>query len=134
MRDIRKDLHERLNAILAEQDVHRQKVAELESQKNMLTTLLEQEQHRWGAEISTVRKSQDLTEIIRDIMSDGGEWHGGTVADVLLKRGYDVGDGKPGRIIHFTLLGMAKRDLVESVGNGKWKLKQRHDLVNHDAA
>ena len=132
MRDIRDDLRERLDAIHAEQEGYRQKLGALEAQKKLLTTLLEAEERRWDA-VDEVKKQFDLSNAICDIMSDGGEWFGGTVAEVLLKRGYDFGTGKPGRVVHFTLLGMARRNLVESIGDGRWKLKPRHDVVT-DAA
>ena len=133
VRDIREDLRDRLNAIQEDQDRHRLKISELEAQKKILTTLLEEENRLWGAAADTVKKQFDLCDAITDIMSDGGEWFGGTVTEVLLKRGFQFGSSKAGRVVHFTLLGMARRDLVESVGDGRWKLKPPRDVVNHAA-
>lgn len=129
MRDIRADLIERLRLVITELELCRQRLADLDNQKQLINTLLEAEDQKWGK-----AEKPDLSEMIPDIMSDGGEWYSGTIAEVLLKRGYDFGPSKPGRVIHFSLLGMAKRGLVESVGNGRWKLKQQPDLVSHNAA
>jgi len=130
VRDIRQDLRERLDAVAAEQDRLQKQVGDLEGQKKLLETLLQEEERRWpdsnpGVAVNgkNGHNTRDLSELILEIMSDGEDWYGSTVAAVAEKRGYHFGDAKPGRSTHFTLLGLAKNNRVESVGLGKWKLK-----------
>ena len=128
MRDIRKDLQDRLDAVASKQEKLQKQVADLEVQKKLLLTLLREEQRRWGDDNvgleSNGHKSRGLSEIIRDIMSDGEPWYGATIAAAAEKRGYHFGNSKQGRVTHFTLIGMARKGIVQSVGTGKWKLKE----------
>jgi hypothetical protein len=134
MRDIRDDLRERLSAIDRDLVFYQHKIEDLEDQKEMLQALLNEENRRWGMEEAPSKKSRELQDIICEIMSDGGTWFGGTVVGALIKRGFDFGAAKPGRVVHFTLLGMSRRNLVEHVGDSTWKLKPQRDLINDNAA
>jgi hypothetical protein len=71
----------------------------------------------------------ELSEIIRDIMSDGTSWPGKGVASIAMQRGYQFGRSKPARVVHSTLISMQKKLQVESLGAGRWKLAADNDLL-----
>jgi hypothetical protein len=132
MRDIRQDLRERLNAVITQQTKHQEAIASLENQRQLLADLLKDEQVRWEQSGQSQREldldghqnghqALELPELVGDIMSTDEKWYASQSATVATKRGYNFGDRRPGRAVHFTLLGMARRGEVENVGFGRWK-------------
>ncbi|SRR5216684_7545752 len=130
MRDIRQDLRERLNEIMTQEQKLREQLVALQEQNEHLTAMLEKEQLRWpqnGPEPKPDAGSQqnpgELSDIIRELLRSGEPWNNWQLTQAALKRGYKFGERQPGRVLHFTLLGMFKGGEVVSLGLGKWKLK-----------
>ena len=135
MHDIRHDLRERLNAIVSQQGKLREEIAALENQSQLLMTLLRKEQLRWEESNSEIKdnptkaengnqndhKTEQLFDIISELLNSGEPWYSSQLARVASQRGYQFGQRQPGRAVHFTLLGMAKRGEVKNVGLGRWK-------------
>lgn len=134
MRDIREDLQDRIRECTLEQESLQRQIDEIDARKRLLQTLLEEEYRRWPGDEpgNAAIPSPKLQEMILDIMSDGDTWNGGTVTKIALSRGFNFGLGKPGRIVHFTLLGMSKHGTVENVGEGQWKLVKPRDIKDED--
>src|SRR5260370_29575501 len=136
MRDITQDLQDRLGALEAERNRLQKRITDLEEQRALLTALLQQERRRWSdsqEELPTGGHMRlELSEIIHDIMSDGTSWLGKAVAGVAMKRGYQFGKSKPGRVIHSTLIGMQNKGQVKSLGEGKCKLASQRETRSTD--
>jgi hypothetical protein len=137
MRDIRDDLQDRLQAVDAECEQLQKRLASLEEQRKMLNVLLQEERRRWpdiGASLPGYRyESMELSDVIRDIMSDGTSWLGKAVAGIALDRGYQFGRSKPARVVHSTLIGMQNKSQVKSLGGGRWKLVPGADDLSEGA-
>jgi hypothetical protein len=135
MRDIRQDLQDRINECTIEQEGLQRQIDEIETRKRILRSLLEVEYRRWpdaAHPSNSVTNPANLHDLIQEIMSDGDTWNGSTVAALVRRRGYNFGHGKPGRIVHFTLLGMLKNKLVENIGDGQWRIVKPPDIKDDD--
>ena len=126
MRDIRQDLQDRLDATTREQEQLQKQMDDLEAKRRMLAALLQEESRRWSGiapPVPTSTTTQNLADIILDIISDGDVWQGGRIADLALRRGFQFGQSKPRRVVHSTLIGLKNNiGTVDSLGNGKWQL------------
>jgi len=138
MRDIRKDLKERLEAIADEKRAAQNRLANLDKAETMLQVLLEEEQLRWKSQqprlvgLETVARPKTngrtpLGRFIREIMSDGREWQTAELAKLAKNRGL-IAEGKsPLRVLHFSLVGMKQNGLVEKVGLTSWRLPRHSE-------
>lgn len=137
MRDIREDLQDRLNAVETEYARLQKRISDLEGQKQMLSALLQEERRRWsdstGEEPSNGHRPLELSDLIRDIMSDGTSWLGKGIASIAMQRGYQFGKSKPARVVHSTLIGMQHRLEVQSLGSGRWKLAPKTNGLSEGA-
>jgi hypothetical protein len=137
MRDIRKDLEERLIGITSERESLQNRLAHLAKAETMLRTLLEEEELRWrsqqrplpGLEIAQPRSGARtlLGRFILDTMSDGGEWRVPELATLAKNKGLIANGKSPKRVLHFSLVGMRNNGLVEMVTSGVWKISQRSE-------
>jgi len=135
MRDIRKDLEERLASITFERESLQSRLAHLAQAETMLRTLLEEEQLRWksqqpplaGLEIAQPksRAQTPLGRFILETMSDGREWRVPELATLAKNKGLIANGKSPRRVLHFSLVGMKHNGLVEMVASGVWKIGQR---------
>lgn len=133
MRDIREDLKERIRVLTLEQERLQKEIAELEGKKNLLGDLLHAEELRWcavqpasiesppGAPPAAPVAHRSLRELILDIMSDYDSWSGSMITRIACNRGFRFGASSPGRVVHYTLIGMAKIGWVEQLGQGRWR-------------
>jgi len=133
MRDIRKDLEERLEAIAIEKKALESQVTCLSEAEDRLRTLLEDERLHWkerqpplaGLEAVRQPKSNGRTPLgrfIMEMLGDGRVWERADLAKLAKNRGLIAADKSPGRVLHFSLVGMAQNGLVEKAGEGLWRL------------
>ena len=47
-----------------------------------------------------------------------------------VQRGFILSEKKPGRVIHFAMLGMEQHDLVAKTPDGRWQLVELKNLLN----
>lgn len=141
MRNITEDLRERLNAVLAEQEVARRRLADLENEATTLRFVMRQELARWdrsgketvageltappdyeGSERvrSNNRDRSPLAIALIDILSPGNPMSLATLAEALQGRGFDFGKKSPGRTLHFALMGMRRSGIVDRAQSGEW--------------
>lgn len=121
MRDIRPDLRERLEAIATQR-------MQLVEQENSIRALLQQEELRFasrGSEpltlTSTVPLPVDVNKLVVSVLSDGPM----TAEEIKTKTTalYNFDGKAPGRVLNFTLQGMAKSGIVEKIED-RWKLTE----------
>jgi len=126
MRDIRQDLRERLMTVQNELLELRKRVTDLEDERRSLLSLSEAENRRWVTAENIIHSERIPTvrEVIDELLNTGEEWSALTMAQVALKRGCDFEGSAPGRAVHGILLGMLKSGQVETLGEGRWRLKQ----------
>lgn len=137
MRDIRPDLQERLSSVEKELAGFQEKLRSLESQRDTLRSLLAAENERWESVTSHKEASgngqatqQDLigmtalSSILREHLADHKRHHLNELSEAAVKRGYPFGEKKPGRVVHFALLGMKSGNAVEQLGEGYWRLSE----------
>jgi hypothetical protein len=130
MRDIRQDLRDRLKELDAS-------ISHLEATRRTLLELLESEEKRWtksgdtavlprGEPVPTPLSTPTptLKEVIEEILDNGEIWSSMIMAQAAAKRGCDFRGSAPGRAVQAILLNMLRSGQVESVGDGKWRLKQ----------
>jgi hypothetical protein len=131
IRDIRGDLKARLDLIgerrQKAQERYEQELREIKRDAEMLEALLTSEDRLMASSRVAIERSwaqNALENEILDILSNEGAWEHGEIKQALLDRGHGKGEdsGRFGQSIHGTLLSMSRRDLVESVGLGKWKI------------
>ncbi len=131
MRDIRKDLRERINSIRSQQEHLQFRIKELDRKAIMLENLLEQEELDWRARqpalldltgTLTVRTRSELSRFILSTLSDGKPHSTGELVDLAQSKGIPIRGKSPRRAIHFALVGMKQNDLVEMVKSRVWKL------------
>ena len=133
MRDIRKDLEERIEETEAERAQFHRRIEALDQRIDMLRGMLESEKARWPEQqvlpglISgngvRHRLSSPLSQFLVKALADGAPR---SLTD-LKRRAKDMGvdfSGKtPGRALHFALVGMQQNQMVERLETGEWKLR-----------
>jgi len=131
IRDIRDDLKARLDLLGPRrgevQERYKAEIQEIDREEAMLRTLLAAEERLMAKTRVTVERKwagNALENEILDILSNEGEWEHSEIKTALLDRGHGHNDDPKrfGQSIQGTLLSMSHRDLVESVGRGKWKI------------
>ncbi|NQV48701.1 MAG: hypothetical protein HQ504_13100 [Rhodospirillaceae bacterium] len=136
MRDIRKDLLDRLNGIEAELSTLLNRTSELEQEKALTRQILDIENVRWqkqptGGQAEVPQKEGPvLSEYISRLLANGHVWTLNAIREKALSDGY-LGDSfYPGRSVHALLVNLKKRGLAKQLGEGKWK-KATASEVNH---
>lgn len=134
MRDIRKDLQERLLEIGSEKEQLQRRLSNLVENETVLQSLLEQEEIRWksqqpplvgleGLETATKAKGRSpLGRFILETLSDGREWTLDELVALARTKGMIANGKSPKRAIHFSLAGMKQHNFVQMVRSGVWRI------------
>ena len=139
MRDIRDDLRERLETIAAEKRRLQDQVTSLDRQEASVKVLLADEDNRWSGvqpklflptrggngriqhAAAPELTGTPLSQMIREILSDGVGRTARGIGEIVKQRGFPFGEKHPSRVVHFALLGMDQNKLVQS-RKGVWTL------------
>jgi hypothetical protein len=131
MRDIRDDLRHRLNRIALQRGELQQRIAWLGEMEGHIKAALEYEvmqsegdQAFLFSEDAVETGRSPVAQFLREALSD---LRPRTLDELKVAAGFrrlDFNGKNAGRVLHFALVGMAQSGLVESLGNGIWKLKQ----------
>jgi hypothetical protein len=108
---------ERLNRLQAQRDRLEQEIAvvrrELQAAESLLQ--IEEERFRTGHQFSfTGEPDARLAEGVLRVLERGRKLPAAEIADILLASGHGFGGKKPGRAVHFALLGLRQRGLVRA--------------------
>jgi hypothetical protein len=130
MRDIREDLRQRLTRIgiqrgelqarltwLAAMQEHIEAAIEYEAAQSDNQTML------FSEHAGELDRGSSLARFIRDVLSDLRPRSLEELKISATSKGLNFNGKNPGRVLHFALVGMAQSNLVESLGNGVWRLK-----------
>lgn len=130
MRDIRKDLRERLESVRTKREVMQRSLSNLTAQEDVLTKLLAEEDAMWERvnpplfeNVEEKPVGSPLSQVLLDTLK--GKSAPATLSELkeaAVQRGVPFGGKRPGRVIHFAMLGMAQHKLVERMEDGKWML------------
>jgi hypothetical protein len=130
MRDIRRDLHERLSDVEKEETSLLDRLKSLSSVKEGLKALIMQENERFAPPLFSVQPQEEertaLTTIIINALRHKPKATLEEIKQITENSGYDFGDKKPGRSIHFALVGLQNLGLAEGLGDGVWRLKDEN--------
>ena len=137
MRDIRKDLQDRLVEIEAERRRLQKRLDQLERREQLVRDLLTEEDTRWSVRepelglpyttLQTQRRAVELSDsrlarFLLEILGDGQSWPREKLANRAIAASLLDQSKKPGRAVHGCLVGLKRRGLVEIVETGVWKL------------
>lgn len=133
MRDIRQDLRERLAAIRARREALERTMSTLAAQEESYSKLLEEEESMWeqvnpplfaGAEERA--QGSPLSQVLLDTLkSKSGTASLEELKEAAVRRGVPFGGKRPGRVIHFAMLGMQQHKLVDRRTDGNWILVEQ---------
>jgi hypothetical protein len=133
VRDIRHDLRERLVAISAKRkDLHRA-LDMCEVQEDCIKRMLAEEELLWESvsprlfdEPAPAVGGTTLSQVLLDTLkAKGAPATLDELKDAAIKRGVPFGEKKPGRAIHFALIGMQQHALVKRAEGGRWTLAEQ---------
>ncbi len=132
MRDIRKDLKDRLADIKARRNEMQAELRRLADQEAAVERLLLAEESKWRHTTPSLFESEPqpqqmtLSQLLLDTLkSKNGTASLDELKEEARQSGVPFGRKQPGRAIHFAMLGMAQHNLVERTKDGKWSLKKR---------
>jgi len=134
MRDIRDDLRQRLVKIGIQRGELQARLAWLGQMQEHIKAAIEYEAAQSENDQSTLFSEttesdrSPLAQFIRESLSDLRPRTLDELKVAATSRGLDFKGKNPGRVLHFALVGMAQSNLVESLGNGTWKLKSAGPL------
>jgi len=135
MRDITKDLQERIGEIRAERAQLQRRIDLLTDRERILISMLEDERMRWPGQptlpgldgTNGLRLSSPLSRFLMETLRT----HGPQSLDELKRRALDLGldfsRKNPGRTLNFALVGMKQHHMVDRLDTGQWKLADRKD-------
>ena len=131
MRDIRKDLEERLEEIAVERGQLQRRLVALDDKESTVKTMLATEEARWASQQPLPgmgdgigpdhRPRSPVVEFALKALGDGQERSLVQLKRLALEMGVDFGAKKPGRVLHFTLAALSRHGIVEKTANGGWK-------------
>lgn len=131
MRDIRKDLKERIDNLDSQKEHFRLRLKKLEEKEGALQTLLEQEEADWQARQPTlldfggasapVKTRSELGKFILTALADGNPHRIDDLIIAVQRQNIPIKGKYPRRAVHFSLVGMKQNNLVEMVESGVWK-------------
>lgn len=149
MRDIRRDLEERLAMVLAAQAIAKRSLVDLENQEATLRYLLKEEEARWIERIaengviqtgvtvnstphptrpqrirSNNRPRSPLAMLLIELLSSGHPLSLSELVQRAEMKGFDFGSKNPNRVIHFALIGMKQSQIVARSKDGKWSIPE----------
>lgn len=124
LRDIRDQLRlrrddalARLNRLQAQRDRLEQEIAAVRRELQAAEALLqiEEERFRTGRQFTlTGEPETQLAESVLRVLERGRSLTAAEIADILLASGHSFAGKKPGRAVHFALLGLRQRGLVRA--------------------
>ncbi len=134
MRDIRADLRDRLNQLDAEKSKVNTRLEEMEQQRQILISLIREEEARFGPldqQPLIPQKSEQangdqtpLARLILGLLADQEPHVLTHLVQGALAKNYPFGEKSPARSINWALFGMMNRKMVERSGKA-WKLANR---------
>ena len=137
MRDIRKDLRERFDAVIDERQKIQARLADLQAVENGLKMLMRNEDEHFSTLTSPLfpagMTGTGLAQLIVTAMEvknrplDLAE-----IKQELLQTDYNFGEKNPGRAIHFALVGLRESEIVERLEDKRWKLKNKASQIAAD--
>ncbi len=131
MRDIRKDIRERLEAIESQREHLQMRLKRLVEKEAMLKTLLQEEETEWIAKQPTLlqmgenppqKVRTELGKFIMTTLSDGNPHSLNDLVTLSQNLGIHIKGKSPRRAINFSLVGMRRNNLVERIERGVWKI------------
>lgn len=135
MQDIRQEIKERIRQVREQCEKVQKQLAELEATDKNLQAVLASENALWerlapplfrGAEAEgSSSGSGKLGGVLLDLLRNEQVWSVHQFKTELDNRGYPFGDKAAGRVIHFALVGLLKKNAVKKLGHGSWELKQK---------
>lgn len=140
MRDIRKDLEERLATIDAEKAVIQNRLVELSRVEANLRVVLAEEQARFRQEqkeLFVVGKEEEspYAEFVLSTLSNGEVWAGFELKGLAEINERFVGERALGRLLHVAAIDLKRRGLIRSLGHGKWQIvKEDAEPTESDGA
>jgi hypothetical protein len=138
MRDIRNDLRERLQAVGAERMELQAKLSALQGTESGLKALLRDEEERLARQSPSLFPPTEsingsgLRELVHKALQEKNR-----PADLeeikndIARTSYDFGDKKPGRAIHFALIGLSQTGVVNRLQDGRWVLGELVQEITH---
>ena len=133
MKDIRKDLIERIESIRSQQDHLKFRIEQLNKKADILEALLEQEEVDWKAkqpsllelgESPPIKIKSELARFLLTSLSDGNPHNTDELATLAQSKGIPIKGKYPRRAIHFALVGMKQNNMVEMVRSRVWKIAE----------
>lgn len=135
MRDIRRDLVERLDALSRQREELTRRLDELVNERSALQALLDAENRRFGDvsdanadEQTAAQFNMGIQEFTLGCLRLGGTWNVAGLKKRAQDQKLDFGDGLIGRRIQGALMGLAQQGLVESIGGGNWRIRKEEAL------
>jgi len=132
MRDIRKDLEERMEAVEKRKALLLIQVKKLDEKLAVLGQLLEQEETEWeakqpslldlGKDIAPVKTHTELSRFLINTLSDGELHRTNELAALAQNRNIPIKAKSYRRAVHFSLVGMKNNRIVDWVESGVWKI------------
>ena len=132
MRDIRKDLEERMNQARARRIQLLTSIQKLDESIASLQNLLEQEETEWqvrqpslidlGRDVSPVRTHSELSRFLLTTLSDGKLHRTDELAALAQSRNIPIKSKSYKRAVHFSLVGMKNNRLVDWVQSRVWRI------------
>ena len=128
MRDIRQDLRERRDFVSRME--HAAAAERLLAQEKTLDSLIEEEDAIWEKlpprlfEGTDEQQGSVLSQVLLDTLKSKSDLSVSLdeLKESAVQRGVPFGEKKPGRVIHFAMLGMEQHDLVAKTPDGRWQL------------
>lgn len=136
MRDIRKDLEERLKKFRAEKDGLLVRIKLLEEKITKLEELTKLEDSFWETDdqqevLFPLTKSEEtesthtpLGQFLLSILQDGNTYLLDQLLTLAANQEVIVNSKSPRRALNFSLVGMQRHNLVERVGDG-WRISNK---------
>ena len=133
MRDIRKDLRERIKGIRSEQEFLQFRINELDKRAVMLEGLLKEEETNWKdkqpslsgfAELRPVKAHSELGSFLLSVLGDGKSHNTEELVGLVQSKGISIKGKSPRRAVHFSLVGMKQNKLVEMPSSCVWKIAE----------
>ena len=128
MRDIRSDLKERLDQCVRERRTLEARLSGLQNTEAGIRALLKQEEERFSGMVAPLFPEggdRSLSKLIVHVFkTQNRPLRLEEIKGEIAKTPYDFGDKKPGRAIHFALVGLDQSGLVQRVDGGCWAIRE----------
>lgn len=131
MRDITKDLEERIEEAKKERARLQRQISELDKKAETLTATLESERTLWPEQPAlpgmvgsngASQSSSTFSRFIQQALSDGRPRSLDELKLLAQSQGIDFGGKAPGRVLHYALVAMQQNKIVERTPSGEWQI------------